>query len=766
LKPVPIPAPSARAVRAASSAGRTGRLLLLLILFWIPLAFVPGGIPWQNTTSVFLKDIAFLLLCPPILLLAVVMLGWGRLSRTPERSSPLLAPGLLLAAWIALLLWRSPYPAAAFQEAHRWFCYLALAYAASLLLRSSSIQQKAWSLTLLTSALVSVHAILQFLDYDLFPWGDFPWALPLRRVCSSLGNPNFLGGYLVATLPLTVAALARRRRMGGRGAAIAGLIAQALLVTVCIAHSGSSSIERLAARWGASNLNSLRPFLVLAQVIVLAAPGLLYFSRAKRFYPVFLILYFQLMALVLTFSLGSLAGVIAALFLMALLFVLSKLHREGLGRSSKNALAALLAVFAVALFLAYPAGRLVAHYRKATVLERREMYRGTVQMIAERPLSGFGPGMFSVFFPDYRPTQLAIYIPPGEYFVDHGHSEFLELASEFGLVGLGLYLWMILSAVWPAVIRCRRERPVALWWLRAALAGALTGTLAQNLISVNLRQISTACFFWLSLGWLAALLPRPTSPRLPFITRFPALRRWLLRGAVVLLFVLAVANTVVVGKEYVGDLLLTRGIAISNRIEEATVPEARQYYYRHALYDYDKALQLIPHRTQGHYFLAALKFSFDDYEGALESYRKVFDLERHFVDVDFNIATTLVKLHRYDEALALYEQSLEEDPKNARLHDYYARTLYLTGRPQEAAPVRRRAIELFHDKLRLYPHDARLYHDLGKNYMFDEQWDKARDYLWRAVKADPRNPVFQQSWREYQALRALQSPQGKPRERR
>lgn len=752
-------------MRAASSAARTGRLLLLFILFWIPLAFVPGGIPWQNTTSVFLKDIAFLLLCPFILLLAVVGLGWGGLSRTPERNSPLLAPGLLLAAWIALLLWRSPYPAAAFQEAHRWFCYLALAFAASLLLRSPSIQEKAWSLTLLASALVSIHAILQFLDYDLFPWGDFPWALPLRRVCSSLGNPNFLGGYLVATLPLTVAALACRRRTGGRGAAIASFIAQALLVMLCIAHSGSSSIERLAARWGVSSPDALRPFLVLAQVIVLAAPVVIYFSRAKRFYPVFLILYFQLIALVLTFSLGSLAGVIAALFLMASLFVLSKLHRKGLGRSSKKALAALLAVFAVTLFLAYPTARLVANYRKATVLERREMYRGTVQMIAERPLSGFGPGMFSVFFPDYRPTQLAIYIPPGEYFVDHGHSEYLELASEFGLVGLGLYLWFILSAVWPAVARCRSERPNALWWLRASLAGALAGTLAQNLISVNLRQISTACLFWLSLGWLSALVLRP-APRLPFFTRFPALRRWLLRGAVVLLFLLSVANAAVVGKEYVGDLLLTRGIAISNRIEEATTPEARHYNYRHALYYYDKALRLIPHRAQGHYFLAALKFSFDDYEGALESYRKVFDLERHFVDVDFNIATTLVKLHRYDEALALYEQSLEEDPKNARLHDYYARTLYLAGRPQEAGPARRRAIELFHDKLRLYPHDARLYHDLGKNYMFDEQWDEARDYLWRAVKADPRNPVFQQSWREYQALRALQSPQSNPRERR
>jgi len=473
-------------------------------------------------------------------------------------------------------------------------------------------------------------------------------------------------------------------------------------------------------------------------------------------YPVFLILCLQLAALALTFSVGSLAGAIVACFVMAALAVVSKLRRESWSKRSKRALAAFLVAGLALLLLAYPAGRFVAHYRKATVLERREMYRGTLQMIAERPLQGFGPGMFSVYFPDYRPTQLALYLPPGDYFVDHGHSEFLELTSEFGLVGLGLFLWIVLAVLSRAVARARRENPNPHWWLRTALVAAMIGTLSQNTISVNLRQISTACLFWLSLGWLAAMLWRRSRPS-PFTKRL-VLRSWLKGIVVGGVALLTLANAVLVGKAYIGDILLTRGIAISNRIDDSLTPEARLYYYQHSLHHYKKAFRLIPNRTQGHYFLGALKFSFGDYRGALESYQKVLELERHFVDVDFNIATTYVKLRRYDEGLALYERSLERDPKNARLHDYYARALYLSGRTQQAQPFRKKAIELFKEKLRLYPNDARLYHDLGKNYMFDEQWDQAEEFLSRAIRADPRNPVFRQSWDQYVSLRALKDP--------
>ena len=154
--------------------------------------------------------------------------------------------------------------------------------------------------------------------------------------------------------------------------------------------------------------------------------------------------------------------------------------------------------------------------------------------------------------------------------------------------------------------------------------------------------------------------------------------------------------------------------------------------------------------------MGGLQFDLGDYEGALESYRKVRKLERNYVDIVFNLATTLVKLKRYNEALQLYEEALDQNPHYARLNDYYARTLILAGRPEEAKPFRRRAIELLEDKLNLYPADSELYHDLGKNYLFEGQWEKAREYLRKALEMNPANLRYQTSWREYQAIRPHQ----------
>jgi len=741
-----------------NAAARTGRLAILLILLFVPLAFVPTAIDFQNTNSVYLKQTALLLLSPVVLTLAAFSAGVRRSGRGSARSSPLLVPGVLLAGWIVLGFLRADYPAAAFQEAHRWLCYLCLALGAALLLRDRRSWHKAWAISLVASGIVSLYGVLQFFDYDLFEWGIFPWALPLRRVCASLGNPNFLGGYLVLTVPLTLAALASMKGLRGSGWILLCFCVQALAAGLCFARGGSPYVLELLEMRGWSDSAGLRLVLSALEAAFFIAPVFVYFLlkrwKHERLYPLLVLLGFQCTALALTFSVGSLAATAAGCLVIFVLWTASRLRREGLTRSSRKPLLVLGLIVLIVLVSFYPASRFMLQYRARTVYERLQMYRGTVEMIAERPLAGFGPGMFSVFFPDHRPIQLALYLPPGEWFVDHGHSEYLELTSEFGLVGLALFFWIVLAALWPGFKNAlpRSVRRDAFWWLRAALIAGLLATLAQNVISVNLRQVSTAAIFWLSLGWLAGMAaPRAARP-IAGGTSFGWFG-WSARiGTIVFLAALAVGNLGFVGRDYIGDLLLTQGTAAVNA-----------HRLREGLHYYREALKLIPNRTQGHYFLGALQFEFQDHEGAIESYKKVRELERDFVDVVFNLATTYVKMERYDEALKLYEEAAGKDPKNARLQDYYARTLILAGRVEEARPLRERAIELYREKLQLYPGDVRLYHDLGKNYMFQaiyspppvgDAWSQAEEFLRVAIQQEPQTPRYQQSWREFLQLRS------------
>lgn len=729
----------------ASRAESAGRLLILLFLFWIPLIFVPTVIQYQNVSSVFLKETFFLFLTPLIWTCAVGAvllrrgLSWGLLF------SGIFLPGILLGVWVLFLYWRAPHPMAAWEEANRWFCYLGLALSAAILFRDRAFQQKAWSLIILVSGVVALYGVIQFYDYDFFSWGNFPWALPLRRVCSSLGNPNFLGGYLVLTLPLTLVAIAVGKRMPrGKGLSRFCLVVQVLLLGLILWRGGSQYIHLTALQLGAADTISLRSFLVALQLLGFAAPGLLYYPLQKRnqesIYGLVFILYLQIAALGLTFSLGSLMGIVVGCFFAGVVLAINRLRANRQDRKAKVSLVILAFSAILLLLMSYPLARFVRGYREATVLERLEMYRGTSRMIADQPLTGFGPGMFSVFFPDYRPVQLALYLPPGENYIEHAHCEYLELAADFGLPGLGLFFWIVLAAmVSGGVFALLPGESSTVRWLRAGLFAAIIGTLAQNIVSVNLRQISTASLFWLLLGWLSALGSRDYSSG-------NLQKGWMRKvGMAVLagLMALSLFNGISLGRAYIGDLILSRGIAAYNRGRSSE-----------ALYLYRLALELIPGRTRGYYYLGSLQFELGDYDGAVQSYRKVQELERHFVDVNFNLATTFVMQSRYDEALPIYEDAILKDPNNARLHDYYARALILAGRPADAVEYRRKAIALFEDKMQLFPQDLRLHHDLGKNYLFDQQWDKAEHYLYHAMEQEPGNPTYRRSWQEYVALRS------------
>ena len=704
-----------------------GQLLLLLVLFWLPAAFVPEGVPFQNTISTLLKENCLLMIAPLAFGLALLFRmsrpGDGLKSAIPRLR--FLLPLLLLAVWIGIRLVTIQYHEAAFRDAHRWWCLLALAPAAGWLGGEQRFRQRACNLILVVSGLISVYALLQFYDYDFFDWGIFPWALPLRRVCASLGNPNFLGGYLVLTLPFTLAALLSGRGLGKGKARMACLMIQILVVALCIMHGGSRYVERLVMKMGWDITTLVRLGLTTAQVAGLLLPIviLLVLQRKKleNHYPVVLILFVQLIALGLTFSQGSLTAAMSGILFIVILAVVIRVKRRGWERRTKVAVACFVLLAVLGVFLLKPAGQLIMKYRERTVLERVEMYRGTVQMIKDRPLGGFGPGMFSVYFPEYRPQQLAVYLTPSENFIDHAHNEYLEMTSEFGLIGLCLFLWLLLSVLLPALKdvwrgRLGKQRE----WLMLALVAAILGTLLQNVVSVNLRQVSTAGLFWLMLGWLGGL--RQESPVVqPEVA--PSSRRWWLTGLLgVVVFVTSIINVGYVSKRYMGDLFLARSMGAHHLGR-----------MREALYDARIAVQLSPSRARAFYFLGSLQYELEDYEAALKTYDRVYELEREFVDVLFNKATIHAKMGEYEKAIELYAPMLERDPRNPRLYDYYARMLVLAGQPERAVEYRRKAIELYQDKKPFFPNDARLYYDIGKNYMFDGQWHAAEQHLVESI---------------------------------
>jgi tetratricopeptide (TPR) repeat protein len=752
-------------LQTAPAYRQTARSVLLLVVLLLPVFFLFKDSPVQNTNSTFPKLIVLLALpgffVIPILASCLRSL-WQDFRQ--KKISPVIPPTILFLLYLLFQKSRPEYPDAGNEEFFRLLSLVTLFLGSFLFFHNRRLSEQAWSLAVLVATLVSTIAIIEFFDLDLFGYGHFtPWALPLRRVFSTLGNPNFLGGFLVLTLPLTIVALigAGRLRFRSHLPALLAALVQALLIVVCLVQGGSSSIDKLLFEWGGMEKTPLlKGLLVTIEVIGLALPTLLYFLFCRWWatlrYPVFIAFCLQLAALGMTFSIGSLVGLLGASVVLLLLFLTANLFQKSQTGISPRAKTAGALVVATVVLLLMPTGWLVLKTRQASFLERREMYRGAAAMIREHPVLGFGPGMFSVYFPDYRPEQLTLYLSPSIHFVENVHNEYLQLASELGLVGLALFVWIVAAALFEGLRLCLQKGSALnrLGWLRAALAAAVFGTLAQGMISVNLRQPSTAGLFWLWLGWLAA--SRGTVVFNNCGERSHKKFQWTVSGLALLVAAVWSAPALV---HYQADVMMAEGL------------KARQNNRpRQARMLLERALEVEPGSAEGYYHLAGVQYDTGDYEAALESYRKVQALERHFVDVVFNQATTLVQLHRYDEAISLYKEALERDPQNPRLRDYCARALILAGRNEEAFAMRRSAIELFRQRLALYPNEARLYHDLGKNLMFEALYSRRQpesagqvdtEALWeeslllldKAVEMQPFHPTFRQSVREHRSLR-------------
>ncbi len=84
--------------------------------------------------------------------------------------------------------------------------------------------------------------------------------------------------------------------------------------------------------------------------------------------------------------------------------------------------------------------------------DRLSMLDAGLDMLAQRPFFGLGPGMAKRLYPIYRPLAAPRHTVP------HLHNTYLQIAADSGLFGLGAYLWLIGAALWAAFTGYRDSR--------------------------------------------------------------------------------------------------------------------------------------------------------------------------------------------------------------------------------------------------------------------------------------------------------------------
>ena len=130
---------------------------------------------------------------------------------------------------------------------------------------------------------------------------------------------------------------------------------------------------------------------------------------------------------------------------------------------------------------------------RQSLIVRGELIRAGLHVIGTRPLFGVGIDRFYLLAGEFASPELRA-LWQGRM---NPHNDFLRFGAELGLVGLGLFIWILAGAgrrIWQAL---QEDRATPGW---PVIAAGLVAFLVTSLVSNPLMVREVSYVFWIALG--------------------------------------------------------------------------------------------------------------------------------------------------------------------------------------------------------------------------------------------------------------------------
>ncbi len=160
-------------------------------------------------------------------------------------------------------------------------------------------------------------------------------------------------------------------------------------------------------------------------------------------------------------------------------------------------IAVLLVLFLVLPYTAQERIFALADFKSGTAWERVMLWKGTINMIIEHPILGFGVNTYSRNFPRYKPPEYPD--------VRYTHNSYLHMASEVGLVGALLFLIFLVTVLMHSFRNILTMDEGRRRGLTAGLFAGMVGFSMNCMVDTHLYSVTLAVFFHLLLGFCYAL---------------------------------------------------------------------------------------------------------------------------------------------------------------------------------------------------------------------------------------------------------------------
>lgn len=422
---------------------------------------------------------------------------------------PVAAP-LLASLASGMLSWsHAAYPGPSLDEALRRVFYIHFALIALTEIKTMERMQRMLRFLLAAVAVAAVYGLIQFLDWKFFPVSGgntsgldpFVWRQAFTaRVFSTFGNPNFFGNFLVILTPITLSFLVKRH--SDRPGSVLLFAFSTLVVSGLIWHS-TDVVQRLhVGDWD----NAFVALLLLGYSIFVAL----------RFSWLGLLFFLITFCNTVTVSKGAWVGYAGAMlsFLLLVLFFFPQFRVERVRRQIK------MIAFGL-LFLAVLTVGVYSRQRVDSLRFRIVTWVSTWEMTQLHPIWGNGIGSFRILYPAYRRPQIFHIEGKHNTETDHAEDEYWEVLMDEGVIGFGIFIWVIatfsalgLKALGrftevttqrdPGSGKRKPMEDARAYYMLGFLA-AFWGMLMHNMMDVSLRFVSSGIFLWLLAGLIGAL---------------------------------------------------------------------------------------------------------------------------------------------------------------------------------------------------------------------------------------------------------------------
>lgn len=647
--------------------------ILAVLMFLLPAIGVPNEEMLQDTLKSMLVSVGALG--------AVLLFFWQQRNRSqPLRWHPLMwLPLGLMAYALGSMAWSHTYLAGV--EAIRWFVFSLLLWLGLNTLNRERIPLLArgihWG-----AVVACLWAALQFwVDFKLFPQGPNP--------ASTFVNRNFFAEFVVCTLPFSVLLLAQARS----SSQVAVLAFTTAFNIVALLMTGTrSALLALLALW-----------VVLPMVLFMYRRqfALAQWDKATR------VLAAGVM-LITVVGLGLIPTGNAAL-----------IQDHLADQRGSNALER---SFSRTASIVKP-----KEYTEGSFSTRLIMWKATLRIIKERPLTGVGAGAWEVDIPLYQAegSQLET-----DYYV---HNEILQLLAEYGLAGW-IFLLALLAylarAAW-ATWRARTPEEVAEAPVRALALASMMAFLVVSNAGFPWRMATTGTMFALVLALLVA-----SDIRLGLGGMFgartlgwtPWRARILLQGgaACMVLALYISQKAIECERDIVGAVRLSMAVSADANPNDPRWDRVKA----DMLNLIERGIAINPHYRKLTPMVADNLARWGDWKNAIWVWDSVARSRPHVVAILTNISRGYMQGRNYEAAKDYLERARKVQPNAVGVRSLEVILLGRTGREAEAARMMR---AYFKDNI----YDFDMVHSA---YLFGTQakdWDLALQGLQLLIKGWP-----------------------------